>query len=211
MPGVASLEAEGLSFAHPNGAPRWPVYLDWSARVGVAFFAVYPAMNWITASRPARLQLYLPEELAVPFVPELIWVYLSMYALFLVPPLLLPAERMPALGKQLIAGTLASGLVFLLLPAELGFVRAIPDGSPSAAYALLFRLDRPHNQMPSLHVLFSAAIALACAECARPLVRVALHVWLAVIAASTLLVHQHHVIDLVSSFVLVSILRRLFR
>ena len=206
------MTAASVSLGSERSPERWRTYLDWSARVGVAFLALYPALNWITTLRPAPLQLYLPAELAVPFVPGLIWVYLSMYALVLAPLFLLPESRMPSLGKQLIAGTVVSGLAFLLVPAELGFERAIPDGSPSAAaYALLFQLDRPHNLVPSLHVLFSAAIALACAEGARPLVRLALHAWLALIAASTLFVHQHHVLDLVSSFVLVSILRRRFR
>jgi len=212
MPGAALLTAETVARKRAPSVERWVSYLHWSGWVGVVFFAVYPTMNWITSSRPGRLQLYLPAELAVPFVPQLIWVYLSMFVLFLVPPFLLPAERMPALGKQLIAGTLLSGLAFLLLPAELGFERAVPAGSTCArAYSVLFSVDRPHNLVPSLHVIFSAAIALACADASGPVVRFALQAWLLVIAASTLLVHQHHVLDLATSLVLVFFLRRRFR
>jgi hypothetical protein len=102
-------------------------YASWAARVGLAFFAVYPTLNWLTSLRTRPHKLFIPAELAVPFVPELIWAYLSMYVLFLLPLFLLPAERMAALGKQLVAGTVIAGLVFLALPAELGFARAVPQ------------------------------------------------------------------------------------
>lgn len=177
--------------------------------MAVVFFAVYPTTNWITSLRPEPLHLYIRAELAVPFVPQFIWAYLSMYVLFLVPPFLLPAARMPALGKQLIGGTLMSGLLFLLLPAELGFARMLPAGAPYAGiFAAVFSIDHPYNLVPSLHVIFSTAIALACADASKAVVRVALHAWLIAIVASTILVHQHHVLDLASSFVLVFLLRR---
>jgi len=178
----------------------------------VAFLAVYPTLNWVTSLRPDPLHLYLRAELALPFVPQFIWVYLSMYVLFLAPPLVLPAEHMPALGKQLVAGTLAGGLLFLLFPAELGFARALPSGAPYAEiYAAVFRVDHPYNLVPSLHVAYSTAIALACTEVSRPLLRVALHGWWIAIAISTVLVHQHHVLDVVAAFVLVFLLRSRFK
>lgn len=184
-------------------------YLIWSFWVGVAFFGVYPAMNWLTSLRPAPWHLYFTSELAIPFVPQFIWVYLSMYALFVLPLFFIPAERMPSLGKQLIAGSLLSAAFFLLLPAELGFVREVPARAPYAAmYARVFSIDRPYNLVPSLHVIFSTAIALACADFARPLVRAAILGWLTVIVASTVLVHQHHLLDLAAALAIVYGLRR---
>lgn len=188
---------------------RMRTYLLWSVRVGIAFFTVYPLMNWLTSLRPARLHLYFDAELAIPFMPQFIWPYLSMYALFLMPPLLIPAGQMPALGKQLIAGCLLSAACFLILPAELGFPRELPAQQPyTALYARLFRVDRPFNLVPSLHVIFSAAIALACADFARPALRLALLLWLTVIVSSTLLVHQHHLLDPAVALAIVFFLRR---
>src|SRR5205085_2800446 len=121
-------------------------------------------------------------ELEIPFLPRFVWAYLSMYILFLLPPFVLPAERMPALGKQLIAGSLVSAALFLLLPAELGFARQLPGRAPyDAIFAGVFSIDRPYNLVPSLHVIFSTAIALACADVVRPALRAALLAWLAVI------------------------------
>ena len=195
----------------PDGA-RIRGYLQWSGWVGLAFLSVYPTLNWITSLRPQPLHLYVAGELAVPFVPEMIWVYVSMYALFLMPLLFVPAAHMPALGKQLIAGTLVSGFLFLLLPAELGFARELPTNPPYAGiYAALFDVDRPHNLVPSLHVVFTVAIGLACAGAAQPLARACLVTWIATVVASTLLVHQHHVLDVAAALTLVFLLRRRYK
>jgi membrane-associated phospholipid phosphatase len=191
-----------------SDANRLRTYLLWSSLVGIVFFAVYPTMNWLTSLRSAPLHLYLDAELAIPFVPEFIWPYLSMYALFAIPPFLIPAERMPALGRQLIAGCLVSAICFLILPAELGFVRELPRAPYTTIYANVFSVDRPFNLVPSLHVIFSTAIALACADFARPAARLALLIWLAVIVASTVLVHQHHLLDLAAALAIVFFLRR---
>jgi membrane-associated phospholipid phosphatase len=72
----------------------------------------------------------------------------------------------------------------------------------------VFSIDRPHNLVPSLHVIFSCAIALACADFASGALRIALLAWLVVIVASTLLVHQHHLLDLLVAFAIVYLLRR---
>jgi hypothetical protein len=192
-------------------ARRLRVYAGWAAVTGVAFFAIYPTTNWLASLRANRLHLYLDLELGIPFVPQLIWAYFSMYFLFLVPLFAMPTERMAPLGKQLVAGTVVSGAMFLLLPAELGFVRVIPpDPFYARIYASIFGVDQPHNLVPSLHVVWSCAIALACADAVRPPGRALLYVWLAILVGSTLLVHQHHVLDAISAIALVLVLRRCY-
>lgn len=198
----------------PRG-PRWPALRDvtaslpWAGLIGVVFFAVYPLCNWLAAQRPSPWRVHFDWELAIPFVPQFAWAYLSMYALFVLPPAFVPAARFRSLSLQLIAGTLASGAVFLLLPAELGFARVVPAEAPyDRIFAALHGIDRPHNLVPSLHVVFTSVIALACADFARPWAKVALRLWLATVIASTVLVHQHHIVDVVSALVLVALLRR---
>jgi membrane-associated phospholipid phosphatase len=191
---------------------RLRVYGYWAGLAGVAFFAVYPTLNWLTSLRRKRFHLYVSPELGIPFVPQFIWAYLSMYILFLIPLFLLPVERMPPLGKQLVAGTVASGVLFLLLPADLGFVRMIPpDPIYANIYQGIFGIDRPHNLVPSLHVVWSSTIILACADIARPPVRALLYIWLAIVVMSTVLVHQHHILDVVAAMPIVFIIRRIYR
>lgn len=188
---------------------RCSTYLWWAGWVGVAFFSVYPSLNWFTSTRDTVLHLYLPAELGIPFVPELLWVYLSMYAIFLLPPFFMTPPALRALGRQLVIGTLVAGLMFLLLPAQLGFARIVPaDPLYRPWFEGVFSVDHPHNLVPSLHVVFSAAIALALMDNAHRWWRWALGTWLGLLIASTVLVHQHHLIDIVSALILVALLRR---
>lgn len=183
-------------------------FVLWGSLIGLVFFVIYPASNWLASRRTGQLHLYLDNELSIPFLPQFIWLYLSMYLLFALPPFFVPAHAAARVGKQLLAGCLASGVLFLLFPAVLGFERVLP---PEAPYRQIFQtihdVDAPHNLVPSLHVVFSCVIALACARYARAPVLWLLRVWLSLIVLSTVLVHQHHLIDIVSALMLVAALR----
>ncbi len=187
------------------------IYLYWAFWVGVAFFSIYPSANWLTSQRNDLFPLYFPGELALPFVPQFIWVYLSMYILFLLPPFFLTSEELPQLGKQLITGTIICGAMYLLFPASLGFDRMEPDEPPyDRLFAVIFQLDHPHNLVPSLHVVFSACIILAVANNRGTWIYGLLMIWLTAILMSTLLIHQHHLLDVAVGLALTFILRNLY-
>ena len=187
----------------------WKTYGFWAIWVGVAFFSIYPTCNRLTSQRARLFDLYVIPELAVPFIPSFIWLYLSMYALFLAPPFFLTPPRLSALGRQLVAATIFCGLAFLLLPARLGFARVVPtDLFYKDVYSRLFAIDMPHNLVPSLHVVFSALIALAVTDALAPgIVKVFFFVWLGLIMASTMLVHQHHLMDLAAGLLVAASFR----
>ena len=63
------------------------VYAREAAVVGLVFFLVYPFCNWYGSTLTSCHAFYLDSELSIPFVPQFVWVYLSMYLLFLLPPL----------------------------------------------------------------------------------------------------------------------------
>lgn len=177
---------------------RWKTYWFWFLWISVAFVAVYPTCNWITSRRGELLQLYLEAELAIPFVPAFAWPYLSLYAVFFVPPFLLESDVMSRLGKALVAVTLLGGVVFLLLPAELGFERVVPtDPLYAALFERLFLVDHPHNLVPSLHVAFSGLILFTLMHYVESLMAKALFgAWLVLLCVSTVFVHQHHLLDI---------------
>lgn len=184
----------------PRVDSTWRTYAFWFFWISVVFFTVYPLCNWVTAKRDVTLSLYFSQELSIPFVPEFVWVYLSLYLLFLAPPFFLEPKHMSALGRQLISATFFCGAVFLLMPAELGFERVIPeDPFYSALFARIFELDLPHNLVPSLHVAFSALILITLLNYVQtPMAKSIFGAWLVLICFSTVLVHQHHVIDVIA-------------
>ena len=181
---------------------KWKTYAFWFFWISVVFFTVYPLCNWLTAQRDVTCELYVAQERAIPLIPEFIWIYLSLYMLFLVPPFFLAPQQMNILGRQLISMTFFSGAIFLLLPARLGFERTIPDDPFYAGlFAGMFDVDLPHNLVPSLHVAFSALILITLLNTVRTsLGKAVFTAWLVLLSISTVLVHQHHLIDVVTGF-----------
>lgn len=188
----------------------WIAYAKWFGWVSLAFFPIYPACNWISSIRTRTFGLYLPAELAIPLVPAFVWVYFSMYAIFLLPPFLLDAEAIPRLGRRLVKGTLWAGLVFLVLPTHLGFPRVLPaDPAYHRAFLGIFKWDHPHNLVPSLHVVYTTLFLLAYIQDGpRRIPALLWWTWMALVTASTVLVHQHHVLDVVTGLMLAGCLHR---
>jgi hypothetical protein len=188
----------------------WKTYGVWAGWVGIAFFSVYPTCNWLTAQRGQLVSIYIESELAIPFLPVFISPYLSLYLLFLFPPFFLGVLELQALGRRLIAATLLSGLAYCLLPTQLGFERVTPAAAPyTEIFGRLFFLDLPHNMVPSLHVVFSTLIILAIVSpSGKPWIKVLFYAWLILLFTSTLLIHQHHFIDIISGAAIAVIFHR---
>ena len=66
----------------------------------------------------------------------------------------------------------------------------------------LFALDHPHNLVPSLHVAWSCAAVLAIIRHTGRGLTLLFLLWLVLIVSSVLLVHQHHVADVVTGLLL---------
>ncbi len=83
------------------------------------------------------------------------------------------------------------------------------DGFYRVFFDFLGSVDTPHNLAPSLHVAFAALIVFSCAERTTPFLSLFYVLWLAALAASTVFVHQHHLIDVATGLVLAVSVRRL--
>ncbi len=177
---------------------RWKTYFFWFLSINLAFFLTYPLCNWITSQRNDTVGLYLDFELSIPFIPGFIWAYFSMNLLFLAPPFILNVTQLQTLGKRLLVGTLISTLAFLVIPTHLGFTRTIPqDIFYQPIFSKLFELDQPHNLAPSLHVVYSSVTIFLYMNLTKgTLWKIVLFIWLILIIASTMLVHQHHLADI---------------
>lgn len=135
---------------------------------------------------------------------EFIWFYLSMYLLFALPPFFLQPLELKRLGIELLVATAVAGVVFVIFPVKLGFERVTPDDPLyGRIYAAVFSIDKPFNLVPSLHVVYTCAIALSIGRRMREYSRGILLLWATLISLSTLLVHQHHLLDVVSALLLV--------
>jgi membrane-associated phospholipid phosphatase len=179
----------------------------WVGLAGACWFAlIYGGTDFVTSRRTVRVPIHFEAELQIPFVPLAVWVYMTMYALFLMAPFVLRSpRRLMALGATHAAIVLVAGIGFLLVPAELVYppTMGFPDrGATDALYRLADWLNLDYNLLPSLHVALSVSCVAVYGRSATRTGRVLLWGWAIAVALSTILTHFHHVLDAVSGFAL---------
>ncbi len=178
-------------------------YLRFLCWFCVLFFPVYAGVGyWHTRVPPQALRLYADWELALPLWPLMVWPYLTLYSLFLLPFFHLDDAGLRRLTRQSMVVLMVAGLCFVVLPAQRGYPPPPADlalqGLSGWVLAGVGALDTPFNLVPSLHVAFATLIVLACAARASRALRAVYGLWWLLLSASALLVHQHHVLDVVS-------------
>lgn len=174
------------------------------------FLPIYFGAGYLAARADRSFGLYWAWEREIPFVPWMIWPYLSLFVLFQLPLFQMSAGQIAALSRQSTATLLAAGAFFLLVPTHAGFAPAAVPAFYRSLFELLAALDTPHNLAPSLHVAFSALILLGCASRTSSRLAWCYRGWLLLLSLSTLLVHQHHLFDVASGLLLALVMRRLF-
>ncbi len=198
--------------------PGW-AHLRFAALLSLAntlwFLAVYGGADLLTARRGFRVPVHVSAELRIPFVPWMTVFYMSIYGLFFLAPFILRTRReFVAIVATMAVAVAVSGIAFLLFPAELAFAPVRPEqlGIWAGIYHVADELNLTYNLLPSLHVAF-AVICVACFSPRAPgPVKAALWLWASLIAASTVLIHQHHILDVVTGWLLaVLCVRTVFR
>lgn len=154
--------------------------------------------------------LFWSWERDIPLIPWMIWPYLTLFSLFLLPLFHMSVKQISVLSSQSTATLVIAGAIFLLVPTHSGFAPTNVEELYQPLFALLAKVDTPHNLVPSLHVTFSALILLGCAREASPPLAWAYVFWLLVMSMSTVLVHQHHIFDVISGMALALLTRRIF-
>jgi len=184
--------------------PGWPfLRFAWllSAANAGWFAFVYGGSEWLTAHRSRRVPIHLPIELSIPLIPGAVLIYMSIYVLFLTGPFIVRDRReFAALICALALATLIGGVGFLLVPSRAAFAPPGDLGPWAGWFHFADRLNLDYNMVPSLHVALSVCCIAAFARYASQPERIILWTWAAAIAFSTVLTHQHHVVDAVSGW-----------
>jgi membrane-associated phospholipid phosphatase len=165
---------------------------------------IYLGTNEIAAQRTSFYQLYFEFEREIPMVPWMIHIYNSFHILLFMNFLIIKNSlKIKAIAISLISSSAIASVFFLLFPAELGFSRTENIQGYEFWYNALHWLDHPHNLVPSLHITFSALSAYVIStEMGSVFLKLIFLLWFLLICSSIVLVHQHHLMDIVSGFVL---------
>jgi membrane-associated phospholipid phosphatase len=189
--------------------PDWTnvvTFLAVATAGSVWFVLLFGASDILTAHRSLRLPIHLAWERDIPLFPGTVWIYMSIYALFLMAPFVLRTrEQIIALGLTHASLVVGAALGFLAVPAELAYPMVgepIGRGMTDAMYRVADRLNLDYNLLPSLHVALSVSCVAVYAPRARRAGQIGLWLWAAAIAASTILTHFHHVLDAATGFAL---------
>jgi membrane-associated phospholipid phosphatase len=208
---VSANSAEAIATSAPDQGWHWPTpehllaFVRYAVLIQLLWIVIYGGCSWLTAQHTLRVPLGTPWDARIPFVPAAAAVYLSLTPMLWLAPFLLRKQgELKTLAKALAWLILLSGLGFVLLPAD---APMLPHAVASAATATpLLRLadaiNLNHNLCPSLHVGMAMLCAYAYTRRKHPMQTRLLWLWTAAIAASTLLIRDHYLIDVAAGAVL---------
>lgn len=167
------------------------------------FCLVYGGADWVTAQRTTRFAVHWEMERHMPFVPGMVVFYMSLYLLFVAAPFILRASHeLRALTATLASVIFAAGVCFLAFPAELAHEAQHDWGVWRRWYEVADRMNLQYNLAPSLHVTLSiVCIDIFAARASLP-GKAFFWLWGAAIALSTLLIHEHHLLDVATGWLL---------
>ena len=181
----------------------WRAATFWSGGCTLLFVAVYQGCTWMTSRRTDVGAFHFDWELSVPFVPALIIPYWSLDAFFIA-SFFLCRDRgeLDCLGKRMASAILVAGGCFLLFPLRCVYPRPPVDGFFGMLFSILRGFDQPYNQFPSLHIALGTIVLGVFWRRTSGAGHLLLGPWFGLIFVSTVLTHQHHVIDVAGGFVL---------
>lgn len=156
------------------------------------FWTIYPLADWWTGRQVDLPSAKIALDAAIPFLPQLAPVYLSMSALLILPLVLSPIDDLMALACTMAGQVAVAGIIYVLWPVA---PSAHPIGEVPGLFDLADKMNLTYNSVPSLHVVLSLTIALVLA-------RWWAMTWAVAITLSSLLTHQHYLIDVASGVVL---------
>lgn len=172
----------------------------WLVYLGIVFFLLYGSANQYAAIINTDTAFFMQWEKGIPFIEWFIVPYMSSDILFVI-AFLLPQRRIDikTLALRSFFAIAVSVITFVLLPLKFSF-----DKPPVDNFLFdMLKMDLPYNQMPSLHISLAVILWFSMKNTIQSkLIKSILLIWLVLIGLSTLLVYQHHFIDLPSGFLL---------
>ena len=163
-----------------------------------------------------RFNIMSAWDYAIPLRSEWVLVYFGSYLFWVVNAILIAREGKERWFRTLSAVLLSAVIAFfffLFFPATMIRPEITGDGVFDHLMRLLYAIDTPTNLLPSLHCSQSwiCAIALHSAQRVPRWYRVFSYVFALMVCASTLLVRQHCIADVVVGVAMSQITYMLFR
>ncbi|NKQ40000.1 MAG: hypothetical protein HF962_00300 [Sulfurovum sp.] len=168
----------------------------WMLYMGIFFFLLYGSSNQYAGLTSPHPSFWMAWEQQIPFIEAFIVPYMSSDVMFVI-AFFMPYARLELriLAARILFIILLSCMVFVLFPLQFSFEK--PE---IQSFTLLFGIleaDLPFNQLPSLHVAFTIVLWASMKKYLKNrLLKAFVALWFLLIVFSTVLVYQHHFIDI---------------
>lgn len=174
---------------------------------GVLFSVIYQVSNGYADSNQVHQVMATHLDTMIPLIPWMIVPYLSSGAYFLLAYWFINNRTdFHFLNQCLLLSTVIAGWSFYFYPLFFGELATNIAYPWKLGFDLIGALDKPFNQAPSLHVMYGVVLGVAFVKRFTGWRRVLIAGGIALMIASTLFVHQHHLVDVVSGLALASII-----
>ncbi len=189
--------------AAPTLPRPWKENIFWALFLTAFGLTIYLGTNRIVAAMPSRMTFVFSWERRIPLIPAFIIPYWSTDLLYLFGPLLCTSRaEVRGHAARMIFALIIGCTCFVIFPLHLAYPRPQLAGLFGSLFHLLFYWDRPVNMAPSLHVTEIMLLCLIYCRHTKGWLRSLMQFWFVLVIASTLLVWQHHVIDVITGFLL---------
>lgn len=188
--------------SHPRGANlRKNLFL--TSLFTLLFIVVYGGADILGARIEQRYQVAFDFEAQIPFVPSMAVIYLSILPLMLLLPVVFnkPWKLFPFF-VVLSLEVLVAGPLFLVFPTQEIFPPRDSSTSNTLVFFVADTLNLRYNNLPSLHVALSLTTAIAISQRCDTWGRLFYLGWGMLITVSSVLMHEHHIADVVAGALL---------
>jgi fatty acid desaturase/membrane-associated phospholipid phosphatase len=174
------------------------------AAIFMCFFAlIYGVGDYLHRAADTTRDLSIGIDHMIPFIPQFAVIYLLVSPLLAAAPFVMKSpERSLPFGVALTAELIVALAIYYAFPTSIRPVSYDPNGLFGSLMSLADWINLDGNNLPSLHVALVVSAAWAYAPYLSPRVRFAVFILAALIVASTLLLHQHVLVDVVSGMAL---------
>ena len=121
---------------------------------------LYPALNLLTELQQISRSLTFAWDQNIAFLPWMILPYNSSALMLILAFMMVDSKaRLRQLSLRLLFATAISSVFFLLYPLQHSFDRPLMSAFWQQMYGFLDLVDKPYNQLPSLHVIYGLIMA----------------------------------------------------
>ena len=168
----------------------------WMLYMGIFFFLLYGSSNQYAGLTSPHPSFWMVWEQQIPFIEAFIVPYMSSDIMFVIAFFMSYTRlELRVLAARILFIILLSCMVFVLFPLQFSFEK--PEIQSFTFLFGILEADLPFNQLPSLHVAFAIVLWSSMKKYIKNRwIKIFTALWFWLIALSTVLVYQHHFIDI---------------